>query len=75
MNKAFKQEMNSFVDILKKIQITKKPKVFCFYRQKNTKLVVIDKISLKVKRGVHEEILSFHYPEWNQGNMKLKIMN
>ena len=31
ITKAYKQEMNSFVDVLKKVQSTKKPKVICFY--------------------------------------------
>lgn len=59
MTKVFRQEMNSFVDILKKIHITKKPKVFCFYRQKSTNFILIDKVSLRAKKWKCGQIISF----------------
>lgn len=34
MTKAYLQEVTSLVNILKKISINKKPKVYCFYRQR-----------------------------------------
>ncbi len=42
--------MNSYVDVLKKIQITKKPKVICFYKDIETNLLIIDQIPFKVSR-------------------------
>jgi hypothetical protein len=50
VNKAYKQEMNSFTPLLQKIQMNKKPQVFCIYIQKLTKEVVIDKVNLKAFR-------------------------
>lgn len=35
LNIAYQKEMNSFIDIMKKIQMTKKPKVYNIYKQKN----------------------------------------
>ena len=46
INRAYKQEMNAFIDIIKQIQCTKNPSVFYFYRQKITNLVIIDKVQL-----------------------------
>lgn len=47
ISKAYKQEINSYWDIIRKILQHKKPKVFCFYHQNNNRLIVIDKINLK----------------------------
>lgn len=47
LNKAYRQEMETFVDVFKKILMTKKPKVFCIYEQKKTQEVVIDKVQLE----------------------------
>jgi hypothetical protein len=46
INRAYKQEMDAFIDIIKQIQCTKNPKVYYFYRQKNTNLLIIDKVIL-----------------------------
>ena len=61
ITEAYRQEMNSFMDILKKIQITKKPKVYCFYRQR-TGLIIMDKINLKTIRWKKRVILGFKNP-------------
>jgi hypothetical protein len=53
--------MNSFIDVLKEVKITKKPKVYCFYRQR-TWLVIIDRINLKT---VKWDILGFKNPSWD----------
>lgn len=77
ITKAYKQEMNSFIDILKKVYITKKPKVYCFYKQR-TGLIIIDKINFKAIRWKKWVILEFKTPTWdiNDDNdvkvMKLK---
>jgi hypothetical protein len=49
MTKAYLQEATSFINILKKVQIIKKPKVYCFYRQRSG-LITMDKINLKAIR-------------------------
>lgn len=64
ITKAYKQELNSFVDILKKIQMIQKPKVYCFYRQR-TWLIILDKINLKTIRWKKWVILEFKNPTWN----------
>lgn len=38
--------MNTFIDVLKKIQMHKTPHVFCFSFREKTQEVIIDKISL-----------------------------
>jgi hypothetical protein len=62
LNKAYQKEMNSFIDIMKKIQMTKKPKVYNIYKQKNW-LVVIDKISILVEGDSKWRIKSFRIPK------------
>jgi len=47
VNKAYRQEMEAFVDIFKAIQMAKKPKVFCIYQQHQTQEVIVDKIQLE----------------------------
>ena len=64
MNKAFRQEMNSFVDLLKRIQKTKRPKVYCFHVKKPSKEILIDNIYLETKRWKNDEIISFKKPSW-----------
>jgi len=74
ITKAYKQEMNSFFDIFKKVQITKKPKVFCLYKQK-TGLLAIDKINLKTIKWKKWVILGFKNPIWDtkdSNNVKLE---
>jgi hypothetical protein len=56
INNAFFQELGVLNPIMKKILLTKKPKVFCIYRQKKH-FVVIDKIKLQVKRNRQDEIV------------------
>lgn len=43
--------MNSFVTVLKKLQMSKKPKIYNIYKKHN-KLVVIDKLSFTAKRDL-----------------------
>lgn len=42
--------MSSFVPLLQKIQMNKKPQVFCLYMKKQNEEVVVDKINLKAVR-------------------------
>lgn len=60
ITEAYKQEKNSFMDTL----ITKKPKVYSFYRQK-TWFIIIDKINLKTIRWNKWDILGFKNPTWD----------
>lgn len=64
ITKAYKQEMNSLSDILKIIQINKKPKIYCFYRQISW-LIVMDKINLKIIRWRNWTIIGFKNPTWD----------
>lgn len=64
ITKAYKQEMNSLSDILKIIQISNKPKIYCFYRQISW-LVIMDKINLKTIRWKNREIIGFKNPTWD----------
>ena len=50
MNRAYKQEMNSLMPLLQKIQMNKKPTVLCIYYKKQTNEVIIDKVIMKVSR-------------------------
>lgn len=70
--KAYSQEMNSFVNPLKRILAHKKPKVFCLYYQKLTGSIVIDKVSLKVLRDKSWEIISFENPSWQRCKYDMK---
>ena len=64
MTKAYLQEVTSLVNILKKISINKKPKVYCFYRQR-TGLIIMDKINLKAIRWDKWIIVWFKNPTWD----------
>ena len=64
ITKAYKQEMNSLSDILKILQINKKPKIYCYYRQKSG-LIVMDKINLKIIRWKDWNIIKFINPTWD----------
>jgi len=61
---AYKQELNSYSGVVKKVLQYNKPKVYCFYRQNNW-LLVIDKINLKVIRWKKWNILRFKNSTWN----------
>ena len=68
INRAYKLEMNSFIDIIKKVQITKKPNVYYFYRQKQTRVIIIDKVNLVAKRDKTWVIVWFKNPSWDKWN-------
>ena len=66
VNKAYKQEMNSFSPLLQKIQMNKKPQVFCIYMRNQTKEVVIDKVYLKSVRWLDWLISGFKNASWDK---------
>ena len=68
LNRAYKLEMNSFIDIIKKIQVTKNPNVYYFYRQKHTRVIIIDKVVLIPVRDRAWVITSFRSPRWDSKN-------
>lgn len=68
VNKAYKLEMNSFIDIIKKVQITKNPDVHYFYRQKQTKIIIMDKVLLVPTRDRTWAITWFKSPRWDDWN-------
>lgn len=49
LNKAYRQEMDSFIDVFKRLQMHKKPKVFCMYQDRKRE-IIIDKISFSFSR-------------------------
>lgn len=72
INKAYKQEMNSYLDIIRKIHSTHKPKVYSFYRQKQTRVIIIDKVSLVALRDKAWVIVWFKNPSWDKWSKKYK---
>lgn len=73
ITKAFKQELNLLPLYISKIQSTKKPKVFCMYRQR-TGLILIDKINLKSVRWEKWDIVRYKNPSWNVNDSnKIKV--
>ena len=54
--------MNSLVEILKKMIIKKKPKVFCLTHEKISNQVLIKKIPLIAVRNLKLEITHFENP-------------
>ncbi len=71
LNKAYKIEMNSFVDIIKKIQANKTPNVYNIYKNK-ADIVVIDKISFSVEKDKKWRIINFRLPKWEISQDKSK---
>ena len=63
MNRAYRQEMNSLMPVLQKIQMNKEPKVLCIYLEKETNLIIIDKINMKVVRWLDWLIKWFKNPK------------
>jgi hypothetical protein len=63
INEAYKREMNSFVDAMQKLQMTKIPKVFCIYRQQLTNDIIVDKVHLETIKD-KDLIVEFKNPKW-----------
>ena len=59
INKAYKQEMSGFIDILRRIQSQTMPKVICLSLQEELWMLNIEKMKMKAIRGNREEITSF----------------
>jgi len=68
INRAYKQEMDAFIDIIKQVQCTKNPSVFYFYRRKTTNIVVIDEVKLTPIRDRTWKIVSFKNPSWDKNS-------
>lgn len=68
VTRAYKLEMNSFIDIIKKIQITKNPDIHYFYRQKQTRLIIMDRVTLVPIRDRVWAIRWFKSPSWDSTN-------
>lgn len=62
--KAYRQEINSYWWMIKKVLQYDKPKIYCFYRQSSW-LLIMDKMNLKVVRWKKWNILRFKNPTWN----------
>lgn len=72
VNKAYKQEMNLFVNLIQQVQIKKIPKVFCIYEQKMSKDIIVDKIHLKSIIDENWFIIKFKHPKWESLDNTLK---
>lgn len=64
VTRAYKQEIYSLNDIMRIIQSSNKPKIYCFYRQTSW-IIIMDKINLKTIRWKNREIIGFKNPTWN----------
>jgi len=56
--------MNSLARALKRIQMKKKPKVYCLYMRKSTGEIIIDKVILEAVKRVDDSIRKFKNPKW-----------
>lgn len=59
INKAYKQEMSGFVDLLRRIQSRTMPKVICFSLQEDLWMLEIEKVKMKAVMGSRDEIIGF----------------
>ena len=58
IKEAYKQEIDLYWAIFKKILKNKRPKVFCFYYKHNDKFIIIDKVNLKDSKYKSNHIYS-----------------
>ena len=74
VSKAYLQEIHSYGDIIKKILQSKKPKVIYFYKQKNTELIIMDRVNLETVRNRNRDIVRFKNPTWDKNsNEKIRV--
>lgn len=66
INEVYLQEMNQLNPIVKKIQSSKKPDVFCIYHQVKTWPIIFDKVYLEAIKGRDSEIIAFRNPLWER---------
>lgn len=66
ITKAYKQEMNNAHEIVKKILRWRKPKIYYFYHQNDTRLIIIDTVKLKSIKNKENEIIKFELPTWDK---------
>ncbi len=62
VTKAYKQEINAYGKVIKKILQTKKANIYYFYHQDNSRLLIIDTIKLQAIKNKHNETISFALP-------------
>lgn len=68
INRAYKLEMNSFLDIIKKVQPMQTPSVYYMYRQKQTRVIIIDRVRLVSIKDKDWIIVWFKNPSWDKDN-------
>ncbi len=74
ISRAYLQEINAYGNIVKKILQSKKPKVIYFYHQKNSQLIIMDRVNLKSIRNRQLEIIGFKNPTWdNESSEKIRV--
>ena len=59
INKSYKEELNSNIDIFRKIYMNKKPKIFYIFKSKDDDYISIVKIQLKTIRLSPMEVKEF----------------
>jgi len=65
VDKAYKVELDSLLDIMKEIQLKSLPKVKFIYQQKHTKFIILDDITLSPIKDRSWVIRGFKNPKWN----------
>jgi len=68
ITKAYLQEMNHSHEIVRKILKWRMPKIYYFYHQNTTRLIIIDTVKLKAIKNEDNEIIKFELPSWNKGS-------
>lgn len=67
---AYKQEMKAFESIVELFPKNTLPKIYFFYRQKSTNLIILDNITLTSIKDEGWDIIGFKSPSWDKYNSK-----
>lgn len=65
VNEAYKLEMNSLLDFMRKVQIENFPNVKFVYNQKYSDVIIIDNVTLTPIKDREWVIRGFKNPQWN----------
>ena len=65
---AYKQERETFESIVELFPKNRVPKIYFFYRQKSTNLIIMDNITLTPITNDKWEITGFKSPSWDKDN-------
>ena len=62
---AYKQERETFESIVELFHKDKVPKIYYFYRQKSTNIIIMDTVTLAPVKNEIWEIIGFKSPSWS----------